>query len=240
MNSPSLRSAIISGASSGIGKAVAENLAGAGYSLGLNGRAKSKLEDSFPFGETNSTVFTVGDIADYAVAKGLVDATVAAFGGVNTVVVNAGIGFFGPFVDTPLALMEEIVRTNTIGSVNLARAAIPELVKNKVSNLVFISSTAGFRGGANEAVYAATKHSQIGLAGSLDREFRSQGLRVCVIAPGSTQTDFAGGTSRGSSKTVPAEFLNPQVVAESVLFALSLPDNARIQQINILPMSQQA
>jgi len=155
------------------------------------------------------------------------------------VIINAGVGFFGSFLDTPPELIEEIVQTNLMGSILLAQESIPILLQNNVSNLVFISSVAGFRGGANEAVYAATKYAQNGLAGSLDREFRKNGLRVTIIAPGSVQTSFAKGFGREFSLESQSHFLHPKDIAEAVYMAITLDAGARIQQINILPMSQQ-
>jgi len=155
-------------------------------------------------------------------------------------VINAGVGFFGSFMDISQGATEEIIRTNILGSINLVKAAMPELLKNAHSDIVFISSTAGSRGGANEAIYAATKHAQNGLAGSLDREYRKQGVRVSIIAPGATRTSFGIGNGREASGIDQKDFLNPNEVAETVAFTLSLPKNARIQYLSILPMSQQS
>ena len=143
-------------------------------------------------------------------------------------------------MDVSKESIEEIIRTNILGSVNLVKAAMPELLKNVSSDILFISSTAGSRGGANEGIYAATKHAQNGLAGSLDREFRKQGVRVSIIAPGATRSNFASGNGRTADGVGQEEFLDSNDVAESVAFTLSLPKNARIQYLSILPMSQQS
>lgn len=232
--------AIISGASSGIGQAISRKLLGQDYSLGLNGRSTERLFSTFSSSVSDSFTFVAGDIADFEVASELVRTTVLKFGGLNALVVNAGIGVFGSFLDTSQDKVEEIIRTNILGSIHLVRAAMPELIKNESSDILFISSTAGSRGGANEAVYAATKHAQNGLAGSLDREFRKQGVRISIIAPGSTNTNFASGNGRQADGKGQEEFLNPSDVAETVAFTLSLPKNARIQYLSILPMSQQS
>lgn len=240
MNSIVRPTSIISGASSGIGQAIANKLLGNNYRLGVNGRSKENLLASFSGSEDDSVAVVAGDISDCEVADELVKCTVSKFGSLNALVVNAGTGVFGSFMDVPQESIEEIIRTNILGSINLVKAAMPELLKNESSDILFISSTAGSRGGANEAIYAATKHAQNGLAGSLDREFRKQGVRVSIIAPGATRTNFASGNGRSADGVGQEEFLNANDVAESVAFALSLPKSARIQYLSILPMSQQS
>ena len=231
---------LISGASSGIGRAIASKLAAESYSLGLNSRSLVKLNESYDSFDKESIMLSAGDISNYEYTLSLVNSTVDKFGGINSVVVNAGVGFFGTFMDTPSELTEEIVRTNIMGSINLVKAPIPHLTRNKSSNIIFVSSTAGSRGGANEAVYSASKHAQNGLAGSLDREYRKHGVRVTLIAPGATRTNFAAGVGRDSDGTGQEDFLDPEDVAETVNFALSMPRSVRIQYLSILPMSQQS
>lgn len=232
------RTAVISGASSGIGKAIAIKLASNGFNLGLNARTEVDLERLVADNLIHNYRITTGSVSNRQVCKKILEDAVRSFGGVDSLIINAGIGFFGSFLDTPPDRIEEIVQTNVIGSILLAQESIPILLQNQVSNLVFISSVAGFRGGANEAVYAATKSAQNGLAGSLDREFRQSGLRVTVIAPGSTQTSFANGYGRDNSLESQSLFLDPNDVAEAVFMAITMAKSARIQQINILPMSQ--
>ena len=240
MGSKERQTAIISGASSGIGQAVTKKLLENDYLLGLNARNRENLVNSIDFPGKDSISISAGDISDYGVAVELVSTTLASFGSIKALVINAGVGFFGSFMDIAQSATEEIIRTNILGSINLVKAAMPELLKNAHSDIVFISSTAGTRGGANEAIYAATKHAQNGLAGSLDREYRKQGVRVSIIAPGATRTNFGIGNGREASGIHQKDFLNPNDVAETVAFTLSLPKNARIQYLSILPMSQQS
>lgn len=230
--------AIISGASSGIGRAIAHKLAGEDFSLGLNSRVRTNLNESVAGLDPSRLSLTSGDVSDPEVSKTFVAETVNRFGGIQTAIVNAGVGYFGSFLDIPESRTKEIVQTNLLGSIYFAQAVIPELLKNESSDLIFISSTAGTRGGANEAVYASTKHAQNGLAGSIDREFRNKGLRVTIIAPGATSTKFAVGFGRELEATSQYDFLSPENVAEAVHFAITLPSKARIQNLSILPFSQ--
>jgi len=232
--------ALISGASSGIGQSIAQRLGVAGFDLGLNGRSEIKLNESVKGLDPSRVSLTIGDIASFELAQQFVKNTVNKFGGLQTAIINAGIGYFGSITDVSEKRVREIVDTNILGSIFLTQAALPILLQNEVSNLVFVSSTAGSRGGANEAVYAASKHAQNGFAGAIDREFRSKGLRVTIVAPGTTLTNFAEGFGRDFDSVAEAGSLSPQDVAEAVHFAIDIPLSARIQQINILPMSQQS
>ena len=234
------KTAIISGASQGIGRMIASILAKNGWNLILNSRSDFLPEDLAEYFVQGRIFHVPGDISDPLVCKALVDKAVQEFGGINCAILNAGIGFFGSFLDTSQELISKIVNTNLLGSIFLAQNALPELLKNSSSNLIFISSTAGFRGGANEAVYASTKFAQTGLAGSLDREFRKAGLKVTVIAPGATETSFALDNGRDASTIQEYGYLNPSDVADAVYYTLSLAANSRIQQLVILPMTQQS
>lgn len=230
--------AIVSGASSGIGRAIAHKLAGENFSLGLNSRVRTNLDESVEGLDPSRLSLTVGDVSNPELSKMFVAETVNRFGGIQTAIVNAGVGYFGSFLDIPESRTKEIVQTNLLGSIYFAQAVIPELLRNEMSNLIFVSSTAGTRGGANEAIYSSTKHAQNGLAGSIDREFRSQGLRVTIIAPGATSTNFAAGFGRDPNDMSQNEFLSPSDVADAVHFAMTMPTQARIQYLSILPQSQ--
>jgi short-subunit dehydrogenase len=232
--------AVVSGASSGIGKSIALKLSKEEFCLGLNSRSESNLLAAFSTLEPKSTLLSAGDISNFDFASNLVKSTVSKFGGLNTLILSAGVGYFGSFLDISEDVTHEIVQTNILGSINLVKAALPHLTQNAYSDVVFISSTAGSRGGADEAVYAATKHAQNGLAGSLDREFRKLGVRVSIIAPGATRTNFASGVGRDPNGDGQENYLDSNEVADAVAFALSLPENARVQYLSILPMSQQS
>lgn len=92
--------------------------------------------------------------------------------------------------------------TNLAGTVWPIRAAVPAMLDGGGGDLVIVSSVAGLRGGADEAVYAATKFAQVGLAGALDRELREQGIRVTAICPAAVSTEFAIGAGRDADDPV--------------------------------------
>ena len=129
-------------------------------------------------------------------ARRLVREAIDRFGRLDSLVANAGIGMYGGILDNTDEALASMLDTNVGGTVWPIRAAVPEMLKAGRGDIVIVASVAGFRGGADEAVYAATKFAQVGLAGSLDRELREKGIRVTTIGPAGTSTEFAIGAGR--------------------------------------------
>ena len=129
-------------------------------------------------------------------SRRLVQTAVERFGRLDTLVANAGIGMYGGILDHTDEELATMLDTNVAGTVWPIRAAVPEMRKAGQGDIVIVASVAGFRGGADEAVYAATKFAQVGLAGALDRELREDGIRVTTIGPAGPSTEFAMGAGR--------------------------------------------
>ena len=117
--------------------------------------------------------------------------------------------------------------TNVAGTVWPIRAAVPHFLEAGTGDIVIVASVAGLRGAGDEAVYAATKFAQVGLAGALDRELREKGIRVSVIAPGGTATEFAMGAGRTPDMPGLVDMLRPKDVASAVLTVLRQPRSIR-------------
>jgi NAD(P)-dependent dehydrogenase (short-subunit alcohol dehydrogenase family) len=127
----------------------------------------------------------------------LIAAAADRFGRLDTVIANAGIGACGGILDLDDAQLREMVETNYLATVRTVRACVRQFrAQGDGGDIVIVSSVAGFRGGATEAVYAGTKFAQVGLGGSLDRELRAEGIRVTLICPAGTATEFAIGAGR--------------------------------------------
>jgi NADP-dependent 3-hydroxy acid dehydrogenase YdfG len=169
----------------------------------------------------------------------LVDAAVQRWGRLDSVVPNAGIGMYGGILDQTDDQLTEMMDTNYAGTVWTVRAALPAmLATGDGGDIVIVSSVAGFRGGADEAVYAGTKHAQVGLAGSLDRELREQGVRVTLICPAGTATEFAVGAGRTDDDPRFAEWLTPGDVASAVVATLAQPRSMRTAIWTLWSMGQ--
>ncbi len=226
-----MKVALVSGASRGIGKAVAEALHREGYAVGLLARDGERLKAlAEALGERALPL--VGDVRreeDWARA---VAALREAFGGLNVLVNNAGIGIFKPVAELSPGELKEVLEVNLVGPFLGLKAALP-LLKEREGVVVNIASLAGknpFKGGA---AYNASKFGLLGLMGAAMLELREEGVRVVNILPGSVDTGFAGNAPGQAWK------LAPQDVAEAVLFALRLPPRALPSEIELRPTRPQ-
>lgn len=228
----------ITGASSGIGAATCRLLLEAGAKVAVQARRESRLTElADEYGEKNVAV-SVGDVRDPEAADALVAAAMSQFGALDSIVVNAGIGRYGGILDGSVDDLRTMMRTNVEGTVWAVRSAVRTMRENGGGDIVIISSVAGLRGGGNEAVYAATKFAQIGLAGSLDREVRSDGIRVTAICPAGTHTEFAIGLGRTEGDPALDDFLKPDDVAAAVVTVLQQPRRMRTTQWNMYSMAE--
>jgi NADP-dependent 3-hydroxy acid dehydrogenase YdfG len=227
----------ITGASAGIGRATARELAGAGANVVVGARRKERLEAleaEFP----GRIVAVEMDVRSPDDSRRLVQTAVERFGRLDTLVANAGVGMYGGILDHSDDALATMLDTNVAGTVWPIRAAVPEMRKAGQGDIVIVASVAGFRGGADEAVYAATKFAQVGLAGALDRELREQGIRVTTIGPAGTSTEFAMGTGRTEDMPALKTYLQPEDIAFAIRTVLEQPRRLRTQYWTIWSMAQ--
>jgi NADP-dependent 3-hydroxy acid dehydrogenase YdfG len=228
----------ITGASAGIGQATARQLVEAGARVVVQARRVDRLNALVEeLGEKNA-VAVEGDVRDPAAADALVQAAVSEFGRFDSIVVNAGIGRYGGILDGSDEDLTTMMRTNVEGTVWAVRSAVRQMRKDGGGDIVIISSVAGLRGGGNEAVYAATKFAQVGLAGSLDREVRTDDIRVSTICPAGTHTEFAIGLGRTEGDPKLDDFLAPEDVADAVVAVLRQPRRLRTTQWHLWSMKE--
>lgn len=223
--------ALVTGASRGIGAAVAHALDNAGVRLGLASRSGSDL--GIPGSVARPT-----DVRDQASLSTLAAATVEAFGGIDILVINAGVGAYAPILETPAEHIEEMIDVNVKGAIYAVRAVLPALLHSQAADLVMIASEAGRRGLPNEAVYCASKFAQVGLTAALDHELREQGVRCTNICPGGVATDFAMGRGRTPDMPQLAGMMRAEDVAEAVLFAITRPRTHRILEVAFRPVTE--
>jgi len=187
------KTVIISGASRGIGRAIAIELAGEGANISFNFRSSEaeakELEKEIQGLGVKAKGFQV-DIQDYDSVKSWVNDTVGSFGGIDIIVNNAGIT-----KDGALALMspdnwKEVINTNLGGTFNLTKAVILIFMKQKSGNVINITSVSGMMGMARQTNYAASKAGIIGFSKSLAKEVAGYNIRVNTVAPGFIETDM--------------------------------------------------
>jgi len=231
MNRLDGRVALITGASRGIGSATARALAAQGVRLGLASRSGDDLG-------MDGVVAQPTDVRDPASLDSMVAATVDRFGQLDILVVNAGVGAYGPFLDLPPDQLEEMIDVNVKGAIYSVRAALPHLLRSDAADIVTIASEAGRRGLPLEAVYCSSKFAQVGLTRALDHELREKGVRCTNVCPGGVATDFAMGRGRTPEMPQLAGMMRPEDVAETVLFVLTRPRTHRILEVAFRPMTE--
>lgn len=218
---------LITGATTGIGEATSRQLVELGAKVALNARNRERLDAFVTELGSENALSVAGDTADPKIMRELVAAAIARWGRIDAVVPNAGIGKYGSVLDWSDDEVNEMMRTNFEGTVHAVRAAIPHLIAQKSGDVVIVSSVAGFRGGAEESIYAGTKHAQVGFAGGLDRELQPHGIRTTLICPAGTATEFAMGTGRTPDSPVLDSYLRPDDVAFQIVTVLRQPRSVR-------------
>ena len=216
----------ITGASAGIGAATARALLAEGASVAVGARRVQRLEELEASAPDRVAVVEM-NVRNPADSKRLIAAAYEKFGRLDALVANAGIGAYGGIMDLDDDQLSEMMDTNIAGTVWPIRAAVPGFVDQGEGDIVIVASVAGLRGAGDEAVYAATKFAQVGLAGGIDRELRDKGIRVSTLAPGGTATEFAMGAGRTPDMPGLADMMRPEDVAAAVVTVLKQPRSMR-------------
>ena len=223
--------ALITGASRGIGAAVARKLAALDVKLGLASRSGDDLGIA-------DAVARPCDVRDPAQVDAVVDAVVERHRRLDILVANAGVGAYGPFLELSPDFLEEMIDVNVKGTLYAVRAALPHLVRGGEGDIVTLASEAGRRGLPLEAVYCASKFAQVGFTRALDHELRERGVRCTNVCPGGVATDFALEPGRGRTHDVLSGMMSADDVADVVVFVLTRPRNHRILETAFRPMTE--
>jgi NAD(P)-dependent dehydrogenase (short-subunit alcohol dehydrogenase family) len=225
------RAALVTGASRGIGAAIARALAAEGARLGLASRSGDDL--GLP-----EAVARPCDVRRPEDLEALAAETADRFGGIDILVVNAGVGAYGPFLDLPPEHLEEMIEVNVKGTLYAVRATLPYLLRSDAADIVTLASEAGRRGLPYEAVYCASKFAQVGFTRALDHELREKDVRCTNVCPGGVATDFAMGRGRTPEMPELAGMMTTEDVAEVVVFVLTRPRNQRILETAFRPVTE--
>jgi 3-oxoacyl-[acyl-carrier protein] reductase len=223
--------AVITGASRGIGAAVARQLHERGVKLGLASRSGDDLG-------IDGAVARPCDVRDAQQLEAIVDETVREFGRLDILVANAGVGAYGPFLELSPEHLDEMIDVNLKGTIYAVRAALPHLLESGEADVVTLASEAGRRGLPNEAVYCASKFGQVGFTRAIEHELRPHGIRCTNVCPGGVATDFALDENRGRTEDVLAGMMSADDVAEVVVFVLTRARNHRILETAFRPMTE--
>jgi NADP-dependent 3-hydroxy acid dehydrogenase YdfG len=232
--------ALITGASAGIGRACARALAGEGAKLVLTARRQGRLEELVAGAKKLGTegVFVIGDAREEETARKTVERAVSAFGRIDILINNAGMGNYKNLVDTSADEYDEMMDSNVRSTFLFTRHVVPVMIKQHEGLVLMLSSMAGVYGFAGEAAYCATKFAQVGFAQGLDKELRPHGIKVGAICPGGVKTEFAIGKGRTEAGVEQSGMLEAEDVAQTVLFACTQSQSSRIIQIQMRTMAE--
>jgi 3-oxoacyl-[acyl-carrier protein] reductase len=216
------KTALITGAGRGIGRATAIALAKEGVNLGLVGLSMSNLEKisaELAHHDVNVSVATA-DVANLDAVEQAIEHIKADLGAIDILVNNAGIAKFGGFLELTPEEWEKIIQVNVMGVYNVTRAVLPDMIERKSGDIVNISSTAGQKGAPVTSAYSASKFAVLGLTESLMLEVRKHNIRVTALTPSTVATDLANENNLISGNT--ENVMQAEDLAELLISGLKL------------------
>jgi len=210
--------AVITGASSGLGKALASALSKEGYSILMNGRDGEKLKNASK--SIKNSFALQGDISEKSAREKLFSTAIKKFGKIDMLINNAGILIEGPLDKMDPADTEKVMQTNAIAHMEMCRLFYPHMKKNRKGTIVNIISTTGMVAKENSSVYAASKFAMRGFTDSLRFEANKSNVRVFGVYPGGMRTSLFG-SERDISK-----FMDPKDVAKAIVAMINNYENS--------------
>jgi NADP-dependent 3-hydroxy acid dehydrogenase YdfG len=238
MNSSTItnRTALITGASSGIGKATALAFAKAGINLALVGRDRDKLtavaQAAEAVGVTAKTY--VVDLSKLDRVSAKIAEIAAEHEHLDILINNAGIAYTGSIADSPLSDWQKVIDLNLTSVFQCVQGILPHMRQRKSGSIVNVSSIAGKQVFPNWGIYSVSKFGLMALTQAIATEERANGIRVTAVCPGSVNTPL------WDTDTVQADFdrsamLTPEMVAEGILYAVLAPAGAVVEELTIMP-----
>ncbi len=228
------KTAIVTGGTKGIGRAITEALLREGVSVCVAARHHAEIDKTIKElnqGDEDRAIGFVCDVRDYDQVKKLIDYTVKELGGLDILINNAGIGIFQKVEDTTPEDFRAVLETNVFGVFYCCREAIPQMKRRGGGYIINISSLAGVNAHPQMAAYNASKFGLNGFSEALMQEVRHDNIKVSYIMPGSVNTEF-GGDSPSDEKNWQ---LTPQDIARVVIDLLHHDDRSLPSRVEIRP-----
>lgn len=231
--------ALVTGASSGIGRAIALTLARQGVKLALVGRSAQKLEQVVNKAGSDTLALPT-DLTEAASVKQVVDATIQRFGRIDMLLPNAGLYIPGEVAEGDPDAWDELISINVNAVFRLARAVLPGMIAQGGGQVIVTSSVAGHQALHWEPIYSASKHAIQAFVHCLRRQTMKHNIRVGSVAPGIVLNELWGYSDPAAvdAKVEAREGLRSEDVADAVLYMLTQPANVTIRDLVILPQLQ--
>jgi 3-oxoacyl-[acyl-carrier protein] reductase len=229
--------AVITGAGKGIGRATAELFLKKGANIVITTRSKKDLDSFVSFHKKykNNILSIAGDISKEKTINEVIKKTISKFKRIDILVNNAGFSIFDDMVNSKSKDFDAMFATNVKAVYLLTRGFLPHMIKQNEGTIINISSLAGKQGFDTGSIYCATKHAVMGMSRALFPEVRKYNIRVIAVCPGTVDTEFF---RKESNTTIFADrdsVVKPEDIAETCLFAASLPINATVSEIEVRP-----
>ena len=227
------KTALVTGASRGIGFAIARKLGQMGAKVAICARNSGKLEDAAARLRNDGVEVLAAraDVASAAEIASLVTKTEKSLGSIEILVNNAGIGYFGPVQEADEKNWDSVLDTNLKSVFLLSKAVAPGMIERRTGHIINIGSLAGKNAFKNGSIYCASKWGLMGLTECMAEDLREYGIRVSVICPGSVATEFGS----PASKKNPQKMLQPDDIAHAVEMLVTQATQSFISELLIRP-----
>jgi len=245
--------ALVTGASSGIGEATAVSLAAAGAAVSLVARRKDRLDalaERITAGGGRALVLEA-DVTDEAAARAAVESTVEQLGRLDVLVNNAGVMLLGPIESAPVKEWQRMVELNVLGLMYCTHAALPHLLRaaedsdRRCADVVNVSSVAGRAAREGAGVYNATKFGVAAFSESLRQEVTRRYVRVSLVEPGAVETELASHNRPEVQETLAKRFsgierLRSEDIADAIAYVVTRPRHVAVNEVLVRPTEQQS
>ncbi|MGY5875589.1 MAG: SDR family NAD(P)-dependent oxidoreductase [Candidatus Thorarchaeota archaeon] len=228
---------VITGASSGIGRAIALEMASDGYQLFLIGRNEERLMEVMQqVKDLGASAYVgIGDVGIEQDVDRLYDEVQESMNGVDILIANAGVGHFGNLEDLTVTQFDEQFNTNVRGVFMWLRKVLPEMRQRNSGQIIVMSSNLGLKTAPRATIYAATKHAVQAMTGSLRDELKGTGVKAATINPGSVSTPWFDGKSVDRDKMLSAED-----IAKAARSIIDQSETSNIDHIHLMPGKSKA
>jgi len=238
------RTALVTGASRGIGFGIALRLAEEGFRTAIVGRNRRRVEEAAKeITEISGTqaLAVVGDVSSWSDCVAAVEKVVKEFGAIDVLVPNAGIGIIGSVAESDPADWAMMMETNYLGTAHIVKAALPTMQKQESGDVIAIVSAGGTKGYPEWSGYCATKWAVMGFMESFAQEVITQGIRVSTLCPGGVDTAFWDDLNKDINRagsTGRSKLMSPADVAEMVMLQINLPRNVMLKNALFFPTTE--